>query len=169
MSPAIRCLAAVLLLSLASTAGAQSVAYAAGQDALFRIDLQTRRATQVGTFSVPNAPIAFADVEGLAFAPDGTLYGVVDNLAPAALIRINTSTGRATLVGEMGLKGQGANGSDSRDFGLAATCDGRLFASSDTSSRLWEVDPNTGASPSAAATRRAVAWHWQKYASPSRT
>jgi hypothetical protein len=145
MSPAVRCLAAGILLSLPFTAGAQAVGYAAGQDTLFRIDLNTRHGTEIGKFSVPNAPVPIFDVEGLAFAPDGTLFGVVDNLQQAALIRINTTTGRATIVGEMGLQGQGPPQSpNNRDFGLAATCDGRLFASSDTTSRLWEVNPATG-------------------------
>ncbi len=145
MRSALLCLVVGVFLSLPFVASAQSIAYAAGNDTLYRIDFGTRRAEQVGTFSVPGAPIQIFDVEGLAFAPDGVLFGVVDNLPGGALIRVNTATGRATIVGDMGLQGQGANGSNNRDFGLAATCDGRLFASSDTSSRLWEVNRDTGA------------------------
>lgn len=119
-------------------------AYVSAWNALYRLDLATGRATAIGD------GIGFNDVEGLAIAPDGTLYGVADGTMGTGsattdfLIRIDTKTGRGTLVGLLaGLQEQGPNGQ--LDYGLAFTCDGRLWASSDTTGLLWEVDPANGA------------------------
>ena len=146
MSPRARILLAVGSLTLSLVAGvanaAGPTAYAAGFDTLFRIDLATRQGVVVGQFGQFGGS-SIGDVEGLAFAADGTLYGVSDSIPGGGLLRINTATGRATVVGNLGLQGTGAF--DSLDFGLAATCDGRMWVSSDTTSRLWEVDTATGA------------------------
>jgi len=116
---------------------ADPLGYATEFDRLYRVDFGTGSSTRIGT------SIEFADVEGLALANDGTLFGVSD--ATKQLIRINTSTGKGTLVGSLGLTGQGAGTLDSLDFGLAFTCDGKLWLSSDTTDRLWQVDPASGA------------------------
>jgi MYXO-CTERM domain-containing protein len=147
MSPSARSLLAVGIVTLSLAAGvanaAAPIGYAAGFDTLFRIDIATRQGVVVGEFGqFGGAPIS--DVEGLAFAADGTLYGVSDSIPGGALVRINTSTGRGTVVGNLGLQGQGTGGIDSLDFGLAATCDGRMWVSSDTIDRLWEVDTTNG-------------------------
>jgi hypothetical protein len=109
-------------------------------DSLYRVNLATGQATRVG-------PIGFADVEGLAISPSGVLYGVDDG--SKTLITINTQTGVGRAVanqrGNLGLSGQGVGTFDSLDFGLAFTCDGALWLSSDSTSRLWRVDPATGA------------------------
>jgi hypothetical protein len=61
------------------------------------------------------------------------------------LVRLDKNTGAATLVGSLDIAGQGAgnNGNDF-DFGLAFTCDGRLWMSSDSTGKLWQVDAGTG-------------------------
>jgi hypothetical protein len=128
-----------LLALLPLTSLAQPVGYAVGFDSLYRINLATGQTTAVG-------PIGFNDVEGLAFGPSGLLYGVADATAGSGsgitdlLIRIDTNTGAGTLIGAMPtLAGAGPNGN--LDYGLAFTCDGRLWLSSDTTQQLWEVDP----------------------------
>lgn len=134
-----RLLAALFcLLPLPALAAPQ--AYVSAWNTLYRLDLATGQATPVGT------GIGFNDVEGLAFAPDGTLYGVADGTAGSGsastdfLIRIDTATGTGTLVGVMSaLQGLGPNGQ--LDYGLSFTCDGRLWASSDTTGGLWQIDP----------------------------
>lgn len=136
--------AASLTFAFVSAAHAETTGYAVGFDTLFRIELKTGQATRVGTFGSFGAPDALiADVEGIAFAPDGTLYGVSDS--QKLLVRINPATAAATPVG---LLRQGeqliASPTESLDFGLTFTCDGRLWLSSDSSSRLWEVSPQTG-------------------------
>lgn len=143
MRPLLAPLTAALIAMLPLAAAAEPIGYVAGFDTLYRIDLATGRATAVGG-------IGFNDVEGLAFAPDGTLYGVADATAGAGsgvtdlLIRINPATGAGTLVAPLaGLAGLGISGN--LDYGLAFTCDQRLWLSSDSTNQLWEVTPGTGA------------------------
>ena len=136
--------AATLTLASGSAAAAETSAYAVGFDTLFRIELATGQATRIGAFGTLGSPDAvIADVEGIAFAPDGTLYGVSDS--QKVLVRINLATGAATPVGALR---QGdtpiASPTESLDFGLAFTCDGRMWLSSDSRSRLWEVSPLNG-------------------------
>lgn len=139
-----RRLIAVLMCFLPLPALAAPEAYVSAWNALYRLDLTTAVATPIGN------GIGYNDVEGLAMAPDGTLYGVADGTAGSGsqltdfLVRINTSTGIGTLVGPLeGLSGVGPNGQ--LDYGLAFTCDGRLWASSDTTGTLWEINPSSGA------------------------
>lgn len=139
-----RRLLAALICLLPLPVLAAPLAHVSAWNTLYRLDLATGRATPIGT------GIGFNDVEGLAFAPDGTLYGVADGTAGTGsattdfLIRINTTTGAGTLVGVLpGLQDTGPNGQ--LDYGLAFTCDGRLWASSDTTGLLWEIDPSNAA------------------------
>lgn len=129
------------LLALPGAAAAELVAYGSGLRDLYRINLDAGVSTRVGAYTqAPIVPPEVVDVEGLAFAPDGQLYGVADGLN--ALYRINPSTGRATRIGP--LTGLPAN-PGGYDFGLTFTADGRLWLSSDTTTQLWEVNPATGA------------------------
>jgi hypothetical protein len=145
-----RFLAAMLML-LPAFASAAPFGYGAGFSELYRVNLATAQATRIG----PAAGIGFNDVEGLAMSPDGLLFGVADQTMALGggnfsattdfLIRINPATGAGTLVGQMpGLQGQGP-GTGQLDYGLAFTCDGRLWMSSDTTGNLWEVDRTTAA------------------------
>ncbi len=136
-----RRLFAALAMLLPLSAFAAPTAYIAAWNTLYQLDLATAQATRIGN------GIGFNDVEGLAFAPDGVLYAVADGTAGSGsaqtdfLIRINPETGVGTLVGSLtGLAGQGPNGQ--LDYGLTFTCDGRLWASSDTTGRFWEVNPS---------------------------
>jgi len=142
-------LAATAALALcASVAQADPYAYAITPDAdqalitykLLQVDLATGTSTSVGR-------IGYFDVEGLAIAPDGTLYGVSD--ANKTLITIDPSFGRGTAVGtgngNLDLSAQGISNATPMDFGLTFSCDGRLWMSSDTTGRFWEVNRNTGA------------------------
>lgn len=139
-----RRLLAALLCLLPLPLVAAPLAYVSAWNALYRLDLATGQATPVGS------GIGFNDVEGLALAPDGTLYGVADGTAGTGsavtdfLIRIDTTSGVGTLVGALpGLQDSGPNGQ--LDYGLAFTCDGRLWASSDTTGMLWEINPSSAA------------------------
>ena len=142
MRPRLRqCFAACLLFAAALTAHADPTGYASGFDTLYKIDLATAHATAIGPFG-SIGPSQIINVDGLAFAPDGQLYGVADNLR--YLIRIDTATGRAAAVGPLDISIAGAGQFNALDFGLAFTCDGRLWLSSDVRSLLWEVNPATG-------------------------
>ncbi len=129
------------LLALPGLAAAQIVAYGSGLRDLYRIDLEAGSGTRAGAYTqAPVVPPEIVDIEGLAFSPDGQLFGVADGLN--ALYRINPTSGRATRVGP--LSGLPASQSGF-DFGLTFTADGRLWLSSDTTKQLWEVNPATGA------------------------
>lgn len=146
MRPLLARLAAGLMVLLPLAVFAEPVGYAAGGDNnLYRIDLGSGQATRIGA-------MGYVDVEGLALAPDGVLYGVADagtGLPGSALtdflLRIDPASGAATAVGPLGLMGQGTGAFFDLDYGLAFTCDGRLWMSSDTTGRLWEVDRFSGA------------------------
>lgn len=137
-------LLAGLLACVSTAAVAEPVGYAVGFDSLYRIDLGTGQATLVG-------PLGYIDVEGLAFSPAGELFAVADAgaVAPASdqtdfLLRIDTATGAATPVGQMeALAGTGTGTFGELDYGLAFTCNGQLWLSSDTTGQLWEVNPGT--------------------------
>jgi len=153
-SPAQWFAAAFLLFS--GTALANPLAYAAGFNELYRVDLATGQSTRIGA-------IGFNDVEGLALSSSGTLYGVADatmmiggqtSATTDFLVRIDTSTGAGTLVGPLGLQDQGPSGN--LDYGLAFTCDGRLWLSSDTTRDLWEVNRSSGATRRVGATGAAL-------------
>lgn len=133
--------AAVLAVSaaVALPAAAEPLAYAVSFNKLYQIDLGSGQTTLIGE-------TGFNDVEGLALSSTGVLYGIVDSTK--TLITINKQTGRGSLIGSSagntGLTGQGVGQFDALDFGLAFTCDGRLWASSDTTRKLWQVDPSSG-------------------------
>ena len=102
-----RHLAVLAILSVATGANAQTVGYAAGYDTLYRVTLESGAATSVGRFgSVASGAgtVPISDVEGLAFAPNGELYAVSD--ARDLLFKVDTTTGQATVVGSLGLRGQ---------------------------------------------------------------
>lgn len=147
MSPRLRHFAVACLFFpgtfvLATSASAEPLAYASGFDTLYRIDLANGKAEPIGAFGQAGAGALIGDVEGLALAPDGALFAVSD--ARKTLLRVDTATGHATTIGELRESGQLIGDGLNLDFGLAYTCDGRLWLSSDKTSRLWEVTPGTG-------------------------
>jgi hypothetical protein len=149
MRPVYRWLPVLPGLLLTGLASAQTVGYASGfdvasgQDSLFRITLETGAASRIG-------PLGFLDVEGLAFHPDGSLYGAVDGTSVQGggsdlLIRIDSSTGAGgSAVALRGLAGMGPGLGGQLDYGLASTCDGQLWLSSDTLGHLWRVNRQDG-------------------------
>lgn len=120
---------------------AGNLAYMAGFNALYRLDLSTGAATVVGTGFGNVGGVAVGDVDSLAFAPDGTLYAVADS--PQALFRISTSSGRATLVGQFREGSQLLDPATNLNGALGFTCSGKLLMSSRTQRKLFEVDPAT--------------------------
>jgi hypothetical protein len=132
--------AAVLAVSaaMALPAAAEPLAYAVSFNKLYRLDLGTGQTTLIGD-------TGFNDVEGLALSQEGVLYGIVDSTK--TLITIDKQNGHGTVIGSVGntgLTGAGVGQFDALDFGLAFTCDGRLWASSDTVKRLWQINPVNG-------------------------
>jgi hypothetical protein len=123
---------------------AGNLAYLAGFSNLFRLDLSTGVATALGSNYGFAGGVQIADMDSLAFAADGTLYGVADSPRPA-LFRVSTATGRATLVAQFRQDGQLIDGNENLNAAIAFTCSGKLLMSSRAQDRLWEVDAATAA------------------------
>lgn len=132
-------LACAILLPLG--AAAAPTGYVSSFDRLYRVDLGSGQQALVGDFRLANNERVF-DVEGLAFGPDGVLYAVSD--ASEVLLRIDTATGLSTVIGNLGLAGQGTGAGNNLDFGLGFTCDGKLWLAAETAAKLWEVNPANG-------------------------
>lgn len=94
---------------------------------LFEADRATGRARIIGTFG--NSLFSGGDI---AFAPDGSLFGV--SASANLLLRIDVNTGRAVSVGPIGVAVEGIA------FGL----DGRLYGAA-AGARLVVINPATGA------------------------
>ena len=91
------------------------------------VDVSTGASTVIG-----NSGVSLTDI---AFAPNGDLYGVTFT----SLYKINTHTGLATLVGNLGdVVNAGANA-------LVFAPNGTLYAASALSPDLFTVNPATGA------------------------
>lgn len=133
----------IALLLAASLLQAEPVGYVVNSDdpsddafSLVRVDLATGDHTVIGD-------TGYIDVEGLAFAPGGSLYAVDD--ATKTLLTIDPETGQATPVGSGdGNLGLATGPEQGRDFGLTFDPDGTLWLSSDVTGEVWRVDPDTG-------------------------
>lgn len=132
-----------LLVMASSLAAAAPVAYSINSDSpnqvskfdsLYRIDLATGKETWIG--AVTSFGLLLTDVEGLAFSPDGTLYGVDDDYM--RLFPINTSTGQVRTQDEVSISGLPFGGQN--DFGMTFTCSGDLYVTSVTRGSLYLMD-----------------------------
>ena len=134
--------AALLTLLGSANCWAEPLGVIAALDGVYRVDLATRQATELG-FTGQYAGQLVA-VEGMAYSPDGTLYSVADNLK--SLFRIDPRNGAASFVGPLGLSGEGQF--SNLDTAFAITADGRAWLASAVVGKLWQVDLGTGtASP----------------------
>ncbi|MEE4218065.1 MAG: hypothetical protein V2I48_10680 [Xanthomonadales bacterium] len=130
-----------LLTSAVSVAAAAPVGYSINSDSgsnqadsLFRIDLATGDETWVGPVS--SFGEARIDVEGLAFAPDGTLYGIDDQAM--TLFPLNPDNGMVQTANEVQVKDLPFGGNN--DFGMTFACDGNLYITSVTRGALYRLD-----------------------------
>ena len=96
-------------------------------DHLWEIDLDDGNGIDIG-------PVGYGSVEALAFAPDGTLYGVDD--VTEELITIDLSTGAGSAVGPLG--------TPVNDPGLAFDVLGNLWMVDDGTRDLYRVSPSSG-------------------------
>ncbi|HET6564435.1 MAG TPA: hypothetical protein VFG52_03390, partial [Xanthomonadales bacterium] len=140
MKQTIKTIIFLLLSALSATLAAAPDGYSVNSDSgssfsdsLYRIDLATGQLTRLGfVMSLGNKRL---DVEGLAFAPDGTLYGVDDE--SLKLFPLNIDNGQVINSAEKtitGLPGAGGN-----DFGMTFACDGNLYVTSASDDSLYRV------------------------------
>ena len=133
----------LLVLLLSQSAWAQPVGLAVNSrgflpddqvHVLWEVDLATGEVQRIGQ-------TGFIDMEGLALAPDGTLYGADDE--SKTLVTINTETGFSTPVGGV-TRNMGMPVVEPLDFGMTFTCDGELLLVSDYEQTLFVADLETG-------------------------
>ncbi len=99
-------------------------------NALYRIDLATGDTDYIGW-------TGFIDIEGLAFSPEGTLFGASDN--DNTLVRISTESGQAAAVNNRRNNLEVPIG-EVLDSGLAFTCEGELLMVSDRKQSLYRIN-----------------------------
>ncbi|MDN5924375.1 MAG: hypothetical protein L0H70_05185 [Xanthomonadales bacterium] len=136
---------ALLPVSFACAQSAQGTIYAVDYDRLYSVNPTTFEANLLGKAG-NNGPQAIGDLSGLTTAPGGTLYAASDTLK--ALVRIDPSNGHATVVGDFGITTAqtGLALNEPLDFGMTYGCNGKLWLSSATAGKLWQVNPSNGAS-----------------------
>lgn len=146
------CLVACALCgAFAATASAQPYGYIVNaadpaadgsHDNLWRVDLATGMADNIGPVNLPTAANPQSDIEGLALRTSSQLYGVDD--ATDSLVIFALATGGAQPVRrprdnlELNLQG------GALDPGLAFDCDGNLLMSSATRQTLYRLDRQSG-------------------------
>ena len=137
------CCATLLVVSLfATSANSAPMAYSVNsdsgnietEDSLYLIDLATGIDQRRGTLFT--GVETRRDTEGLAFAPDGTLWGIDDE--SMSLFPITTSNGAVSFQAEKSLSGIQAGGGN--DFGMTFSCDNTLFITSVASNNLYSLD-----------------------------
>jgi len=136
----------IILLTAASGAlSAAPVGYSINSDSttsepdsLYTLDLSTGNVIKnigiVQTGALANG--RRMDVEGLAFAPDGMLYGIDDE--SLKLFRINPATALVDPNRDYQIIGNALT-PQNNDFGMTFTCDGALYVTSVTRHSLYKI------------------------------
>lgn len=126
-----RTLLLISLTTLSASLAAAPLGYSvnsdsptANGDSLYRIDLATGAETRIAT--VKSLGQTLIDVEGLAFAPDGTLYGMDDDAMK--LFALNPDNAQVQSGSEYPLTGLPVPFIGGHDFGMTFACDGNLYA-----------------------------------------
>ena len=133
-----------MLMSFSATLAAAPVGYSINADSptdnadsLYRIDLATGAETRIAP--VRALGLTRIDVEGLAFAADGTLYAADDDTL--TFFPLNPDNALVDVANETTIKGLpptpvlGGN-----DFGMTFACDGNLYLTSIVHQTLYRMD-----------------------------
>jgi len=133
----------LMLVSLfAISANAAPVAYSVNsdsgnlltEDSLFQIDLATGNNLMRG--ELISGIESRLDTEGLAFAPNGTLWGIDDD--SRTLFPISTASGAIKFQEEIPLAGFKSGGGN--DFGMTFSCDNTLYITSVITQTLYQLN-----------------------------
>ena len=108
------------------------------EDSLYLIDLATGNDQRRGELFT--GVETRRDTEGLAFAPDGALWGIDDQ--SLTLFPVNTVSGSVSFQEEVSLAGIQSGGGN--DFGMTFSCDNSLYITSVVTGTLYQVDVNSG-------------------------
>ena len=108
----------------------------ATEDSLYLIDLFTGEDQRRGQLSTGIVDDIRRDTEGLAFAPDNTLWGIDDS--SRTLFPINVKSGAVKLQDEIPLPEFRSGGG--HDFGMTFSCDNSLYVTSVATRTLYRLD-----------------------------
>jgi len=104
------------------------------EDSLYQIDLATGSNLMRG--ELISGIESRLDTEGLAFSPDGTLWGIDDD--SRTLFPINSASGVIKFQDEIPLAGFKAGGGN--DFGMTFSCDNFLYITSVITQTLYQLN-----------------------------
>jgi hypothetical protein len=107
---------------------------ASTEDSLYLIDLATGSDQRRGELFT--GVEVRRDTEGLAFAPDGILWGIDDQ--SLTLFPIGTVLGSISFQEEVSLTGIPSGGGN--DFGMTFSCDSTLYITSVTTGTLYQLE-----------------------------
>ena len=105
-------------------------------DSLYLIDLATGAEERIGLVQLPQASLM--DIEGLAFHPNGTLYGIDDQ--SLKMFPIDPDTG--LIEGNIISIDTDDLSVGSNDFGMTFDCDANLYITSVAEHSLYRLDLN---------------------------
>ena len=134
----------VVAALFAASANGEPMAYSvnsdsgnvATEDSLYLIDLFTGEDQRRGQLSTGIVEDIRRDTEGLAFAPDNTLWGIDDS--SRTLFPINVKSGAVKLQDEIPLPAFRSGGG--HDFGMTFSCDNSLYVTSVATRTLYRLD-----------------------------
>ena len=133
----------MLLTTLSASLAAAPVGYSinsdsgsSNADSLYLIDLATGSETRIGAVRLPFVNQVKLDVEGLAFAADGTLYGIDDD--SMTLFPIDINTGQVQTTNEAPISSLPFGGGN--DFGMTFACDDKLYLTSIAKGSLYTLE-----------------------------
>jgi hypothetical protein len=129
--------ALVFAVACGQVRAADVVGYSEAYDTLYRVNLTTQSAQEIGR-ATPLSAARYSIIDGLTYSPDGRLFAVADARGTKSLLQISASTGLATIVGSINL-----GSSVEEDVGLAFTADGKLWLST-RGGDFFQINPTNG-------------------------
>ncbi len=138
------CLIAAGLLAICALPlrASATTAYGEAFDTLYRIDLDSRKATEVGASGFYRGQL-IGNISGLTLTESGAMYAAAG--AFKLLVKVDPASGDTQVIGSFGLEGQGDPArNDALDLNMVAGCDNTLWLASAVAGKLWTVDAATG-------------------------
>jgi hypothetical protein len=129
--PGLRAIVLALSLSAPTAVYPEVLAWTNASGQLALLDLETGQADAIGPLG--------EKVGKLALDPSGTLYAIDDFNNPPRFLEVDTATGLATVVGDLGI-------APFQPVGFTADACGRLWLTGTATgtTNLYQVDPTTG-------------------------
>jgi len=148
------CFVAAGMLAVSASSARATAAYGEAFDTLYRIDLDSHTAQNVGRAGSAGGQ-QIGNISGLSYSLDETLYAVAGGMN--ALATVDPNSGHLSIVGSFALDGQGdPQRNNALDLGMTFGCDGTLWLVSAYAGKLWTVDPASGATTLVGATGHTI-------------